>query len=80
MEMASGLGYFELAIEILFLHKCLTMKSGTNWKISFMELSFRNSRILAQQSEISFAQAIQQVQRLKGTSKVNDTSKKSRLS
>ncbi len=50
--------------------------SEANFKISFRELSYRNSRILAQQSAISFAQAFQQVQRLKKTSKVKDSSKK----
>ena len=52
--------------------------SATNWKISFKELSLKNRRILAQQSEITFVAAIQQVQRLKLHSKVNNLSKKTR--
>ncbi len=49
-----------------------------NWSISFGELSLRASRIIAQRSEITYAQALQQVQRLKKTSKVDQLSKKSR--
>ncbi|SEP42975.1 hypothetical protein SAMN05660816_06033 [Niastella yeongjuensis] len=49
-------------------------------KISLVELSLKGAKILAQQSEISFAQAFQQVQRLKMTSKVNQSSKKGKLS
>ncbi len=44
--------------------------------ISFTEMSLKGSRILSQQSEISYAQAIQQVERLKKTSKVSSSLKK----
>lgn len=47
-------------------------------KISLKEMSFKGSKILVQQSETSFAQAFQQAQQLKKTSKVNSLSKKSR--
>ena len=47
-------------------------------KISLREMSLRGNRILAQQSETSFAKAMQQVNRLKKTSKVNPSLKKSR--
>ncbi|MCU0405300.1 MAG: hypothetical protein MUE99_12215 [Chitinophagaceae bacterium] len=56
------------------------MKSTENWKVSFREMSLKNRQILAQQSEISFVHAIQQIQRLKKTSKVNNSLKKSRVS
>ena len=48
-------------------------------KISLQEMSLKGARILAQQSETTFAHAFQQAQRLKQTSKVNSLSKKSRL-
>ena len=47
-----------------------------NLKISFEELSLRGKKIIAQQPEISYAQALEQVQRLKKNSKVNQLSKK----
>ena len=47
-------------------------------KISLKELSLKGQQIIAQQSEISYAQAILQVQRLKQTSKVKHSLKKSR--
>ena len=46
--------------------------------MSLQELSLRGSRILAQQSETSYAQALQQVQQLKINSKVKPSSKKNR--
>jgi len=49
-------------------------------KISLLELSLKGAKILAQQSEISFVQAFQQVQRLKKTSNVSQSLKKSRKS
>ena len=52
------------------------MKSAENWKISFTDLSLKNTQILAQQSEISYAQALAQVQRLSKTSKVSQSTKK----
>jgi hypothetical protein len=56
------------------------MKSEESWKISFREMSLRNMKILAQQSETSYVNASQQIQRLKRTSKVNNSLKKSRVS
>jgi hypothetical protein len=49
-----------------------------NLKISFEELSLRGQKIIAQQPEISYAQALAQVQRLKEMSKVKQLLKKSR--
>ena len=46
-------------------------------KLLLKELSLTGQAIIAQQSEISYAQAIQQVQRLKQASKVKPTLKKS---
>lgn len=45
-------------------------------KISLQELSLRGYQILALQSEISYPQALQQVQRLKQITKVNQSSKR----
>ena len=45
-------------------------------KISLQELSSRGARIIAQQSGIAYAQALQQVRRLKKTSKVKPSLKK----
>lgn len=56
------------------------MKSEESWKISLREMSLRNLKILAQQSAISYASASQQIQRLKRTSKVNNSLNKSRVS
>jgi hypothetical protein len=47
-------------------------------KISLKELSLREREVIALQSEISYAQALEQVQRLRKTSKVNPELKKSR--
>jgi len=47
-------------------------------KISLQELSLRGNQIIAQQSEIHYAAALQQVIRLKKISKVNQSQKKSR--
>jgi hypothetical protein len=47
-------------------------------KISFEELALRGKKIIAQIPEISHAQALEQVQRLKEISKVNQSSKKDR--
>ena len=52
--------------------------SKSNWEISFEELSLRNRRILARQSETTFAQALAQVERLKKNSKVEPFLKKCR--
>jgi hypothetical protein len=47
-----------------------------NLKISFTELSLKGQQIIAQQPEISYAQALAQVQRLKEISKVNQSQKR----
>lgn len=47
-------------------------------KISLQEMSLKRAQILAQRSEITFAQAFQQAQRLQKTSKVNSSLKKNR--
>ncbi|SDC31160.1 hypothetical protein SAMN04487894_1022 [Niabella drilacis] len=52
------------------------MKSATNFKISLEELSLRNRKIIARQSETSYAQALKQVQQLKANSKVGQSLKK----
>ena len=53
-------------------------KSESKFKISLQELSLKGSRILANQSETTYVQVLQQVQRLKQTSKVKVSSKKIR--
>jgi len=45
-------------------------------KISLKEMSLKGTQILAQRSATTFAQAFQQSQRLKQTSKVNSSSKR----
>jgi len=55
------------------------MKSGKNFKISLEEMSLKGKKIIAQQSEISFAKALAQIQLLKKNSKVAPLSKKNRL-
>ena len=47
-------------------------------RISFTKASSMGLKIIAQQSAISFAQALAQVQRLKETSKVTHSLKKNR--
>ena len=47
-------------------------------KISFQEMALRGAEILAKQPKITFAQAVEQAQRLKENSKVNSSSKKNR--
>lgn len=47
-------------------------------KISLQELSLKGAQILAQQSEIHYAAALQQVEWLKQISKVTQSLKKSR--
>jgi hypothetical protein len=47
-------------------------------KISLKELSLRGQKIIAQLPETSYAQALEQVQRLKKISKVNPELKRSR--
>lgn len=48
-------------------------------KISFQEMALRGAEVLAKQPKITFAQAVQQAQRLKENSKVNASLKKSRI-
>ena len=55
------------------------MKSGKNFKISLEEMSLKGKKIIAQQSETSFAKALAQIQLLKENSKVGQSSKKNRL-
>jgi hypothetical protein len=55
------------------------MKSGKNFKISLEEMSMKGKKIIAQQSEISFAKALAQIQLLNKNSKVAQLSKKNRL-
>jgi len=52
------------------------MIPGIKLKISLQELSLRGRQIIAQQSGISYVQALQQVQRLRRNSKVTQSSKK----
>lgn len=59
--------------------KISTMKSGKNFKISLEEMSSKGKMIIAQQSEISFAKALAQIQLLKENSKVAQSAKKNRL-
>ena len=59
-----------------FTYQCWKMEKENKLHISFAELSLRGSKILSQQSAISYAQAIQQVERLKKTSKVSSLLKK----
>jgi hypothetical protein len=54
------------------------MKPEKNFKISLEENSFRGQKILAQQSETSFAKALAQVQLLKANSRVGQSSKKNK--
>jgi hypothetical protein len=44
------------------------MTPNKNLKISLKELSLKNKEIIAQQPEISYTQALAQIQRLKKTS------------
>lgn len=52
------------------------MIPGNRLKISLLKLSSIGYRILAQQSEISYQQALQQAQRVKLTSRIKLSSKK----
>lgn len=54
------------------------MLPAKNLKISLEELSLKGQQIHAQRSEITYEQAVAQVQWLKQTSKVSQSSKKSR--
>jgi hypothetical protein len=56
------------------------MKSRENFKISLEEFASRGQVIVAQQSEISFSKALEQLRRLKANSNVEHSSKKSRKS
>lgn len=54
------------------------MKSEKNFNISFEELARRGQQVLAQRSEVSLSQALEQIRLLKANSKVGQSSKKSR--
>ena len=54
------------------------MKQEENYKISLAESVLRGKQIIAQQPVITFAQAFQQAQQLKQTSKISQKLKKSR--
>lgn len=45
-------------------------------KISFQQMALRGAEVLAKQPKITFAQAVEQAQKLKENSKVNFISKK----
>lgn len=53
------------------------MDSKQQYKISFQEMSSKNKATLSMQSEITFVQALQQIQRIKKTSIINKELKKS---
>lgn len=53
-------------------------ESKKNYRISLEELSLKGRKIIAQQSEISYAKALAQIQLLKANSKVEQPLKKSR--
>lgn len=52
------------------------MKSVNNYNISFEDRSLRAKVIVAARSEITYARALAQVERLRKTSKVSQSSKK----
>jgi hypothetical protein len=56
----------------------ILMKSAKNFKISLEEMSLKGKKIIAQQSEISFTEALEQIQRLKANSKVGQSLMKSK--
>ncbi len=74
----SPAGRCQFASPCYFYSKCLAMIPDKYLKISFEELALRGKKIIAQMPETSYAQALEQVQRLKEMSKVNQSSKKSR--
>jgi len=83
MDQPGGIGFVQLleyAFFCYFYSKCYQMIPEVKLRISLQELSSRGSRIIAQQSGISYEQAILQVQQLSQTSKVKQSLKKSRLS
>jgi len=47
-------------------------------KISFAEMSLRGKKIISQQPEITYADALEQVQRLKANSLINQELRKGR--
>lgn len=49
-------------------------------KISFEEMALRGAEVLAKRPKVTFAQAVEQAQRLKENSKVSSSVKKSRQS
>jgi len=54
------------------------MKSKNNFNISFEELASKGQQIVAQRSEVSLSEALEQIQLLKANSKVEQSSKKDR--
>ncbi|WP_423736095.1 hypothetical protein [Chitinophaga caseinilytica] len=60
------------------INKTTTMIPEANLKISLEERSLRGKRIIAKQPEISYAEALEQVKRLKEFFKVAQSNKKSR--
>ena len=54
------------------------MAPKKNYKISLEELSMKGRELLAKQSETSYAKALAQIQLLKTSLKVGQSSKKSR--
>jgi hypothetical protein len=52
------------------------MKSENKFDISFEELASRGQQIVAQRSEVSLSEALEQIQQLKANSKVEQSSKK----
>jgi hypothetical protein len=62
----------------LLLPKGMPMIPAKKLKISFEELAIRGARVLSQQTEITYEEALLQVQRLKKNSVVSQRLKKSR--
>lgn len=64
---------------LVFLSKCWLMKSKGNYKVSFAKMYSKGKEMLAQQPETTYAAALEQVERLKKNSKVNQSSKKMKM-
>ena len=56
------------------------MKSKPNFNISFEELASKGKQIVAQRSEVSLSEALEQIRLLKANSKVEQSSKKGKTS
>jgi hypothetical protein len=63
-----------------FCNKCYQVIPDVKLKISLQELSLKGKLIIAQQSEIRYADALRQVQLLKRISKVKPSLKRNRHS